>query len=94
MRMAILRRRFLKVQEAVPKIAGLFRMALARTRMTKLRLEKLEAHRCRRIEQFCLKHKNKAKLHEAASKIQSVFMAKIRKQKEMRELRQKLKSMP
>ncbi len=67
---------------------------MARKRLAKLRLEKLEAQRCRRIEQFCMRHKDKAKLHEAASKIQSVLMSKIRKQKEMRDLRVKLKSMP
>lgn len=69
LRMAILRKKFLKIKKAVPKIAGLFRFALARKKLANLRLQKLESQRCRKIEQFCLKHANKAKLNEAASKI-------------------------
>ena len=82
------------MRAAVPKIAGLFRQALARKKVAQLRLAKLETERTRQIVQFCQKHKDKALLNDAAAKIQVTFMAKIRQQKEMRELRQKLKSMP
>ena len=46
------------------------------------------------MAQFCKTHKNQKKILFAAIKIQSVLWMKIKKLKESRELRAKLKSLP
>ena len=46
------------------------------------------------MEHFCRTHKNQKKLLDAAIKIQNVIWIKIKKRKEHKELRAKLKTLP
>ena len=67
--MVLMRRRYHKIKAAVPKIAGLFRRALARKKANKLRLNKMDQQRVKTLKDFINKCKNKAMMNEAAEKI-------------------------
>lgn len=62
--------------------------------MRELGNEVKEKQRRRRMEIFTRVHKDQASLNAAASLIQLKICAKIKRQVEARELRQKLKNLP
>jgi hypothetical protein len=95
--MLIHRRRYAKLKSASGLIQSRCKQYLARMRVRKLRQEKIDAEKTRRLEKHLQAQRmvqdHAQKIEWAARKIQSLYH-RLKFKKELKEMRKKLKSLP